>query len=57
MIKTTYDPIMGVRYEITNDNPTTESQRTIAKKAQETLNRTRHNRAKQLRRHVNTKQK
>ena len=57
MIKTTYDPIMGVRYEITNDNPTTESQRTIAKKAQENLNRTRHNRAKQLRRHVNTKQK
>jgi len=57
MIKTTYDPIMGVRYEITDDKPATEPQRATIAKVQEKYNRTRHNRAKQLRRRMNTKQK
>ena len=58
MIKTTYDPIMGVRYEIVDDKqPATEPQRVIISKLQEKYNRTRHKRAKELRRRTNTKQK
>ena len=57
MIKTTYDPIMGVRYVIVDTDPRTEEQRTISARVQEIYNRTRHARAKQLRRQNNTKSK
>ena len=57
MIKTTYDPIMGVRYEIVDGDIRTESQRITQTKALEKFNRTRHKRDKELRRRTNTKQK
>ena len=57
MIKTTYDPIMGVHYEIVDTDPRTESQRITEAKALEKFNRTRHKRMKELRRRTNMKQK
>ena len=57
MIRMTYDPIMGVRYIMDDTDPRTESQRVIAAKLQEQYNRTRHIRAKQMRRQNNTKSK
>ena len=57
MIKMSYDPIMGVRYITVDNNPQTNIQRTIKSKVVEQYNRTRHIRAKQLRRIKNTKAK
>ncbi|MBR2286384.1 MAG: hypothetical protein IJ866_02925 [Alphaproteobacteria bacterium] len=57
MIKMSYDPIMGVRYVSVDVEPRNENQRVIASKATELYNRTRHARAKQLRRANNTKSK
>ena len=57
MIRMKYDPIMGVRYEFIDDQPATESQRVIVAKLKEKYNRTRHIRAKQMRRANNQKQK
>jgi len=58
MIKMTYDPVMGVRYLITDDIPCahTDATRAIMAKIDEQFYRTRHIRAKQLRRN-NTKHK
>lgn len=57
MIKMSYDPIMGVRYITVDNDPQTNAQRTIKSKVVEQYNRTRHIRAKQLRRIKNTKAK
>ena len=57
MIKTIYDPIMGVRYVTVDVEPRTEEQRVISARVTELYNRTRHTRAKQLRRANNTKSK
>ena len=57
MIKMTYDPIMGVRYIISEEEPCSESQRVLKAKLTEKYNRTRHIRAKQLRRAQRTKSK
>ena len=57
MIKMSYDQIMGVRYVSVDVEPRNENQRVIASKATELYNRTRHARAKQLRRANNTKSK
>ena len=55
MIKTIYDPIMGIRYITVDDVPQTNRQRTIKSKVVEQYNRTRHIRAKQSRRINKTK--
>jgi hypothetical protein len=57
MIKMSYDPIMGVRYITVDVEPRTNAQRAIRTKITEQYNRTRHARAKQLRRANNTKSK
>lgn len=57
MIKTIYDPIMGVRYITVDIEPRTNAQRAIRTKITEQYNRTRHTRAKLLRRATNTKSK
>ena len=54
MIKTTYDPIMGVRYIFCKEEELTETQRVTIAKAQEQYNRKRHVLRKQARRN-NTK--
>ena len=57
MIKTIYDPIMGVRYVTVDVEPRTEEQRVISARVTELYNRTCHTRAKQVRRANNTKSK
>lgn len=57
MIKTIYDPIMGVRYVTVDVEPRTEKQRVISARVAELYNRTRNTRAKQVRRANNTKSK
>jgi len=54
MIKTTYDPIMGVRYICIEEKGLTEAKRATIIKAREQFNRKRHVLRKQARRN-NTK--